>query len=489
VTKVVENNKKTNGNLPIGWGIAQVKDICDIIRGVSYKKPDSIQEAQKGYLPILRATNIQDNSLILDKDLVYVPSALVSANQRLKIGDIVIATSSGSKHLVGKTAQVKKNWRGAFGAFCAAIRSTIEIDYRYLGYFFNSPTYKDVIAAKAIGVNINNLRRGDIEELKIPLAPPNEQKRIVAEIEKQFSRLDKAVENLKRVKANLKRYKASVLKAAVEGKLTEEWRKTNPDVDPADKLLHRILAERRKKWEEAELAKMRAKGKKPKDDKWKKKYKEPSQADISTLNELPNGWHWTITDQLFWFVTSGSRGWAKYYSDSGAVFFRIGNLDHNSVSLDLNKIQCVKPPKGAEGTRTKVEENDILISITADVGMIGVVPRSFEEAYINQHISLARPVSSVNSLYIAWYLTSRLGQNQFVALQRGATKAGLGLDDIRSVNIPIPPFEEQAEVISQIEKRLSVVHEIEIEVDKNLKRTVRLRQSILKKAFSGKLVS
>jgi type I restriction enzyme S subunit len=207
------------------------------------------------------------------------------------------------------------------------------------------------------------------------------------------------------------------------------------------------------------------------------------------LNELPNGWHWTITDQLFWFVTSGSRGWAKYYSDSGAVFFRIGNLDHNSVSLDLNKIQCVKPPKGAEGTRTKVEENDILISITADVGMIGVVPRSFEEAYINQHISLARPVSSVNSLYIAWYLTSRLGQNQFVALQRGATKAGLGLDDIRSVNIPIPPFEEQAEVISQIEKRLSVVHEIEIEVDKNLKRTVRLRQSILKKAFSGKLVS
>ena len=94
----------------------------------------------------------------------------------------------------------------------------------------------------------------------MPLAPLNEQKRIVAEIEKQFSRLDEAVDNLKRVKANLKRYKASVLKAAVEGKLTEEWRKANPDVEPAGKLLERILAERRKKWEETELAKMYTKG-------------------------------------------------------------------------------------------------------------------------------------------------------------------------------------------------------------------------------------
>ena len=281
MTKKVINNspvsKKKNGGLPIGWEIAQVKDVCDIIRGVSYKKADSIQEAQKGYLSILRATNIQDNSLVLDKDLVYVPSNQVSENQRLKIGDIVIATSSGSKHLVGKTAQVKEKWYGAFGAFCAAIRSTVEIDYRYLGYFFNSPAYKDVIAAKAIGVNINNLRRGDIEKLKIPLAPLNEQKHIVAEIEKQFSRLDEAVDNLKRVKANLKRYKASVLKAAVEGKLTEEWRKKHPNVEPVDKLFELILAERRKKWEEAELAKMRAKGKKPKDDKWKKKYKEPAE--------------------------------------------------------------------------------------------------------------------------------------------------------------------------------------------------------------------
>ncbi len=145
MTKKVINNspvsKKKNGGLPIGWEIVQVKEICDIIRGVSYKKADSKQEAQKGYLPILRATNIQNNSLVLDKDLVYVPSELVSEIQKSKIGDIVIATSSGSKHLVGKTAQVKEKWCGSFGAFCATIRPAKEINYRYLGYFFDSPDY------------------------------------------------------------------------------------------------------------------------------------------------------------------------------------------------------------------------------------------------------------------------------------------------------------------------------------------------------------
>ena len=105
-----------------------------------------------------------------------------------------------------------------------------------------------------MGIAVPNVNATKLAKVKIPIALPNEQKRIVAEIEKQFSRLDEAVDNLKRVKANLKRYKASVLKAAVEGKLTEEWRKKHPDVEPADKLLQRILAERRKKWEDAELA-------------------------------------------------------------------------------------------------------------------------------------------------------------------------------------------------------------------------------------------
>jgi type I restriction enzyme S subunit len=472
---IKKSSNKEYKELPDSWKVVKLGDVIDIQGGSQPPKKHFIYEPQEGYVRLLQIRDFGDKPAP-----TYVPKDMVTKFCTKE--DIFIARYGAS------LGRIVTGMEGAYNvALAKAIFDKETFFSKYLFYLLQTPYFQTPIHMISRSAQ-NGFNKGEIFPIEIPLAPINEQKRIVAEIEKQFSRLDEAVENLKRVKANLKRYKASVLKAAVEGRLTEEWREKHPRVEPADKLLGRILAERHKKWEEAELAKMKAKGKMPKDDKWQKKYKEPSQADISTLDELPNGWNWLTSDQLFWFVTSGSRGWSKYYSDSGAVFLRIGNLDHDTVSLDLKKVQFVKPPRGAEGTRTRVEENDILISITADVGMIGVVPRSFDEAYINQHISLARSVSSVNSLYIAWYLTSRLGQNQFIALQRGATKAGLGLDDIRSVNIPMPPFEEQEEIISQMEKRLSVVDEIEIEADKNLKRSVRLRQSILKKAFSGRLI-
>ncbi len=311
-----------------------------------------------------------------------------------------------------------------------------------------------------------------LRKFHLPLAPAEQQKNIVAEIEKQFSRLDEAVANLKRVKANLKHYKASVLKAAVEGKLTEDWRKQHPNVEPASQLLERILAERRANWS------------------GKAKCKEFVSADTSKLPVLPERWAWCITDALFSYVTSGSRGWAQHYSVEGPLFLRIGNLDHDSIRLDLRDIQRVKPPEGTEGTRTKVEEGDILVSITADVGMIAVAPPSLGEAYINQHVALARPVSGICREYLAWYLAARDGgQKEFRRLQRGATKVGLGLDDIRAVPVPLPSLAEQQQIVAEVERRLSVLEDLDVAVQANLTRADRLRQSILSQAFDGRLVN
>ena len=290
-----------------------------------------------------------------------------------------------------------------------------------------------------------------LRKFNVPLAPLDQQKSIVAEIEKQFSRLDEAVAALKRIQANLRRYKASVLRAAVEGKLSEQWRKEHLDVEPASELLKRILVERRKKWEEDYIKKyVVAYGHAPKDDSWKKKYKEPVAPDTSNLPQLPKGWVWATADQLFSFVTSGSRGWARYYSDSGPLFLRMGNLDHDTINLNLSNMQFVQPPEGAEGMRTRVMEGDILVSITADVGMIGLVPHGFEEAYINQHIALARTANSVNYIYLAWFFASQDGQDQLKNLQRGATKVGLGLEDIKAVHVPLPSLAEQQVIISEI---------------------------------------
>src|SRR5258705_12943970 len=193
---------------------------------------------------------------------------------------------------------------------------------------------------------------------------------------------------------------------------------------------------------------------------------------MSEINgqQLPPGWCWTSSGLLFDFVTSGSRGWAKYYEDSGALFLRMGNLDHDTISLDLADIQRVDPPEGAEGTRTKVEHGDILISITADVGMTGLVPSTLEKAFISQHVALARPVKGVCPAYLAWYLASASGgQKQFRALQRGATKVGLGLEDISAVRVPLAPLTEQAAIVEAVDDQLSVIEHLEADLDAKFK--------------------
>jgi type I restriction enzyme S subunit len=479
VIKAVENNKQINGTLPIGWEIAQVKDVCDIIRGVSYKKIDSIQEAQKGYLPILRATNIQNNSLVLDKDLVYVPSNQVSENQRLKIGDIVIATSSGSKHLVGKTAQVKEKWYGAFGAFCAAIRPTVEIEYRYLGYFFNSPAYKNVIAAKAIGVNINNLRRGDIEELQIPIAPINEQKRIVAEIEKQFSRLDEAVCNLKRVKANLKRYKASVLKAAVGGKLTEKWRAENPDVEPASELLERIETAR-DKWIETEIRKRNNEAKRLKTKLKKHQFKTPVKI------ELPQHWTWASFLLISQIVVDCHNKTAPYEA-SGIPLVRTSNV--RDGKLNLQGVKYVSQKTYAYWSRRcPPEPGDILFTREAPMGEATIIPQDMKVC-MGQRMMLIRLFDHIiNTKYLLYSIMSPPFQNRLGSGAVGTGVKHLRVGDVEALALPVPPIEEQNEIVKLADEKLSIAEEIEMELEKNIRRSDALHHSILQKSFSGKLV-
>jgi type I restriction enzyme S subunit len=312
----------------------------------------------------------------------------------------------------------------------------------------------------------------------VPVPPLPEQRRIVAKIEELFSQLDAGVEELKKAKAQLKRYRQAVLKAAFEGKLTEEWRKQNLTTKtPRHKeTAQELLAQIKKERQQAAANSHRT-------------YKEPPALDTSALPELPEGWAWIDSESLFAFVTSGSRGWAKYYTDTGATFIRIGNLDHGSISLDLRDIQYVNPPGGTEGTRTRVQPGDILVSITADVGMIALVQHDIGEAYINQHVALARPVEGYVRPYAAWFLAAEEGgQRQLKGMQRGATKVGLGLDDIKHVAVPLTSIAEQHEVVAEIERRFSVADAEEKTIEAALAQAARLRQSILKRAFEGRLV-
>lgn len=203
---------------------------------------------------------------------------------------------------------------------------------------------------------------------------------------------------------------------------------------------------------------------------------------------FPEHWAQASGRDVFSLVTSGSRGWAQHYADEGAAFVRMGNLDHDTVNLDLKDLQRVAPPPGAEGARTRLQADDILISITAELGMVGLVPPTLGEAYINQHLALARPIAILEPRFLAWYLASAAnGKGDLLKSTRGATKASLGLDDIRDLQIPLPPHEEQRRIADKLDALLARVEVCRERMDRVPGILKRFRQAVLTSALTGNL--
>jgi type I restriction enzyme S subunit len=322
------------------------------------------------------------------------------------------------------------------------------------------------------------------------VAPIAEQVRIVAKIEELFSDLDAGVAALERVKANLKRYRASVLKAAVEGRLTAPWRQQHPDVESASKLLERILTERRRKWQADQLAKFKAAGKTPPKN-WQAKYKEPAAPGTGTTNlpELPKGWCWATVDQCSLFTDYGTS--AKTSSDNdGVPVLRMGNLRMDGT-LDLEELKYL-PDKHAEFPALILKSGDLLFNRTNSAELVGKTavyrgvpyPCSFASYLIRARLS-----SEVRPHYVAACLSSRHGRLWIkTVVNQTAGQANVNGTKLASFTFPLPPVSEQHEITNNVECRLSVIEVAEIEIDHGLKRAARLRQAILKRAFEGKLV-
>ena len=351
---------------------------------------------------------------------------------RVVEGDILVANVGAG---VGTTLKMPRfEGRATLGPNMFRVDLNGSISKQYFLEFSKSIDYWNQLKLISAGSGQPKINKSQYRSIQIPLPPVSTQQAIVSKIEELFSELDKGIEQLKLVQQQLKTYRQAVLKWAYEGKLTNKSVKDG---------------------------------------------------------ELPKGWKWVKSGSLFDFVTSGSRGWAKYYSESGAIFIRITNLDFNSLDLDLeeSKIQYVNPPTNSEGIRTKVQEGDFLFSITGYLGMFAIAPK-LDNAFVNQHISLCRPKTGFNKQFIGYWIISKSGGHHYLnKMTKGATKAGLGLDDIKNFPVPIAPLEEQNRIVQEIESRLSIADKMEETISQSLQQAEALRQSILKKAFEGKLVA
>ena len=325
-----------------------------------------------------------------------------------------------------------------------------------------------------------------LEKASIPLPSLPEQHRIVAKIEELFTKLDAGINELHKAQSQLKRYRQSVLKAAFEGKLTEAWRAEHQDdIEPASVLLERILKERREKWEAEQLEQMKAKGKMPKNDKWKAKYKEPIAPDTSNLPELSNGWRWTTVGSIG-LVASGQtpKGINDLHLEGAIPFYKIS---------DMNKLGNERFMRAAEIAL----DDDQTARLGIHVRERGTVifPKRGGAIATNKKRILSRPSAyDLNIMGVLPYIVPTdffyqwLLSIDLAALADGSNVPQINHKDIDPLPFPLPPLSEQQAIVSEVESRLSVADEVEKTIAAELKRAEQLRQSILKKAFSGKLV-
>ena len=156
--------------------------------------------------------------------------------------------------------------------------------------------------------------------------------------------------------------------------------------------------------------------------RWKP-YPAYKDSGVEWLGMMPEGWKISRSLFYFEFVTSGSRAWAQFYADSGSPFVRIGNIRRDSIQSDLSVLMYVEAPSGMEAERTAIKVGDIFISITADIGSVGIATPAVEGGYISQHIALCRPnKQSAHSRFLAYAISSTIGKNQLLSSSYGGTK-------------------------------------------------------------------
>jgi type I restriction enzyme S subunit len=434
---------------------------------------------------------------------------VIRSKYALEHGDLLAFRVNGSPRIAGQVIA----YCGPNGYnFCDHfIRFQVEqaaIAPKFLAFAFRVPPLRSQIEAGMVSTaGQHTVSQRTYASVVLTVPPVREQRKISNSIESYFSRLDEAVTTLERVQRNLKRYRASVLKTAVEGRLVpteaELARKEGRDYEPADVLLARILEERKARWikQAAEKGRARAEVRARKAGKpWTsgddeaalekarvaaiKKYKAPSPPDTSELPKLPEGWCWATVESLSTKVVDGVHKKPDYV-DSGIPFVTVKNLTAGpGISFESLRYVAVKEHQQYI-KRANPEQGDLLISKDGTLGVTRAV-RTSRPFSIFVSVALVKPALKGITDYLEIALQSPTVQTQMVP--KGSGLQHIHLEDLRRDCIPFSPQAEQSRIVGAVEESVSHADDLEDSVERDLLRCKRLRQSILKWAFEGKLV-
>lgn len=471
--------------LPESWCWKSLDEVASISGGLTLNS--SVRSSATEWAPLVTVAAVQLRAINSQgiRSVGLIPSD--GEKGSLLSNDLLVVEGNGSIEHIGRVAL----WDGSVPDarhqnHLIRVRPS-GVSPRYALEWLASPPGRSLlIEAATTTAGLYNLSISKLGRVKIPVAPPHEQGRIVAKIEALQARTSKAREALEGVPALLEQYRQSVLAAAFRGDLTADWRESHPDVEPASVLLDRIRQERRRRWETAELARMKSP---PRDDRWKAKYQEPDPVDESDLPELPEGWCWANLLEVTSAVEPICYGVVQPGDEvaDGVPLVRV--CDINAGDVDVAGLRRISPSVDHEYSRTRLKGGEVLVTVVGTIGRLAVAPPSLQGANIARAVARLVPLEEVSSEWILhWLSTSRM-QGWLVSESREVARKTLNIKELEQAVVPLAPAPEMRLILNRLRSVPSSTARIRAQADLALSELARVEQAVLSRAFRGELVA
>ncbi len=475
-------------DIPDGWELVALQDfVADIQSGFASGK----HNRDGNGIPHLRPMNISPDGKIDLSDGRFVDPE--KSPLRLRRGDVLF-NNTNSPAWVGKTAFIDTDVELAFSNHMTRVRLPEGIDPTFIAkqlqYYCRSGYFQYQCKKHVNQASISRTFLGEATPFMLPPAP--EQERIFSAIESLQARSSRARDLLGEVGPLIAQLRQSVLRSAFSGRLTADWRKQNPDVEPASELLARIRTERRERWEAQHLANYEAKDNKPPKG-WREKYQEPDATfdedafDADYRIDAESGWEVAPLELFVDPEKSIPYGIVKTGPPhpNGIPTVRGGDIKRFSIADDL---KLVDPKIHNAYKRTWLDGGEVIIAIRGTVGETAVVPPEMKGMNISREVALIPVLPGVDSKFLMYLLASPAAQRLITGQVKGVAQSGINLSDLRMLPTPLPPLDEQLEIAKRIEEAMVTLGNVlafQASVEFSL---TQLDQSILAKAFRGELV-
>ncbi len=473
--------------LPRGWVNVRLRDAATVVDpNPKHRNPKYVPE---GFPFVSTAEFLEPDGITLETRRRVAESTVVEQEERCSFTPQSVFFSR--KGTIGKTRLHPGGRLALLDSLCV-INPGASVEARFLLQALRSPQVIARIDDVVRGVALRQISVGEVRELEVPLPPLNEQRRIVEKLDALQARSRRAREALDAVSPLLEKLRQSILAAAFRGDLTKDWRAKNKNGEPASKLLERIRLERRRNWEESELAKMKAKGKPPTDDRWKAKYKEPEPVDRAGLPELPEGWCWASLDEL---VVEGPTNGFSPKSESegtGTPTLKLSATTAGVCVLNASTTKRTSLPVGPDEPYW-LNPGDLLIQRGNTLEYVGVsaIYEGPERAYIYPDLMMrvrACPMIGPRILWraLSWEFCRRFMRDRATGTAGNMPK--VNGETVRSIPVPLPPIAEQAALLKAIDNALTAREVAASGVGELARKLLELERSVLAKAFRGELV-